>query len=310
MAKDSQETGKYWNDPWNPWYGCNPKGAGCLNCWAKANHERWGSAKHPPAVFSYPFNELHIFPERLDIPLRRKKPTVYSVCFASDPYHEKVPDDMLDKVKAVEALCPQHTFIELTKRWERRAEYHAAQRSVGERRYADGTLKTYSTHGRVARLAYNAFHRLAWEGKDSWRLPRTACGGGDAIVFGERGAWPLPNAWQGVSVSTQAELDAARPYLLATPAAVRVLSAEPLLEGLELSRFFYGSLTSNIHWVIVGCETGPNRRPCPIEHIKSVAAQVKAAGCALWVKAVEINGRVSHDMSEWPESIRFRELPK
>jgi protein gp37 len=325
MANDSQMTGRFWDEPWNVWYGCTPVGEGCRNCWAKALHNQRRvaglKAYSCPAVYADAFQYVRVFPERLEIPLHWKKPRIVAVNFAGDPYHEAVSDEMLDKVKAVEALCRQHTFIELTKRWERRAAYYE--------RFTDN-----ATHlSRFGCWASDMAHTVCDLG---WRAYDYDCdedeAGTDHVYEELRDAFnddgSLPNVWQGVSVSTQAELDAAWPYLRDTPAAVRVLSLEPLLERMEIDKNalygwaqgapFQDSLGTMRHhciagpridWVIVGCETGPNRRQCPIEHIESVVAQCKAAGVSVWVKAADLNGRVSHDMAEWPESIRVRELP-
>lgn len=68
--------------------------------------------------------------------------------------------------------------------------------------------------------------------------------------------WPIPNVWLGVSVSTQAEAYERIPPLLATPAAIRFVSVEPMLEDISL----WGWLPE-IDWVICGAESGPSRRP-------------------------------------------------
>lgn len=323
MANDGQETGKFWDASWNVAYGCTPAGEGCKNCWAKANHERWrgdgftvGTSKRSQ-VWDRPFDQVQVFPERLEIPLRRKKPTIYSVCFASDPYHEAIPDEMLDRVKAVQALCPQHTFIELTKRWERRAEYANAS-DVGNRVYRqvgrwldrdDGDILGGGRRYDEAELL-SGWHATGAKYEDcKWTCP-------------------LSNVWQGVSISTQAELDAAAPHLLATLAAVKVLSLEPLLEGMTLCarhspvrgddgyHHFEGGrrkercgCLDGIDGIFVGCETGPKRRPCKLGWVVSIVAQCKAAGVPVWVKGVSFDDGVSHKMADWPAAIRVRELP-
>jgi protein gp37 len=194
--------------------------------------------------------------------LQVKKPTVFVANFSGDTFHEKVPRRTILGIWRVMEVCPQHTFIVLTKRWTR-------------------------MYGLVRDL------------------------------FEGRRGFPLSNVWLGVSVSTQAELNAAEPYLLKTPAVVRFLSLEPLLGPVDLvgvRRAFIaeacGCTEIDVDWVIVGCESGPNRRPCPIEYVESVVAQCKAAGVPVFVKQVSINGRVSKDVAEWPESIRVRELPE
>lgn len=67
--------------------------------------------------------------------------------------------------------------------------------------------------------------------------------------------WP-PNVWMGVSVENQYWADRRIPNLIQVPAAVRFLSAEPLLKALTLSSYL-----KDIDWVIVGGESGPRARP-------------------------------------------------
>jgi protein gp37 len=112
--------------------------------------------------------------------------------------------------------------------------------------------------------------------------------------------------WFGTTAENQARLDERLPHLLRVPVN-RFLSAEPLLGPIDISAAT--NRESTIHWVIVGCETGPGRRPCPKEWIESVVDQCREAHVPCWVKAVNINGKASHKMSEWPEQLRVRQLP-
>lgn len=106
--------------------------------------------------------------------------------------------------------------------------------------------------------------------------------------------WPLPNVWLGVSVEDQAAADERIPKLLATPAAVRFLSCEPLIEEVDLRTDFlretgvdwpWGSRsTDHIGWVIVGGESGPGARPCDLAWIRGIVGQCKAAGVPVFVK--------------------------
>ena len=68
--------------------------------------------------------------EAMGIPLKRRKPTTYFVNSMSDLFHRDVPFGFVDKVFAVMALCPRHTFQILTKRPERMAEYMAGRAAV------------------------------------------------------------------------------------------------------------------------------------------------------------------------------------
>lgn len=116
--------------------------------------------------------------------------------------------------------------------------------------------------------------------------------------------WPLPNVWLGVSAENQHWADVRIPELLATPAAVRFVSAEPLLGPLELEKLIHDSdcvsinnrypdgqacyctepREDHISWVIVGGESGPGARPCDVGWIRSIVAQCKAAGTKVFVK--------------------------
>lgn len=119
------------------------------------------------------------------------------------------------------------------------------------------------------------------------------------------GAPPLPNVWLGVSVEDQANADLRIPLLLQTPAAVRFLSCEPLLEALDLSvaiyegngGYSYNTLTGEhwpytlapeygpkIDWVIVGGESGTAARPFVLDWGRSILEQCQAAGVPCFIK--------------------------
>jgi len=77
-----------------------------------------------------------------------------------------------------------------------------------------------------------------------------------------------------------------------------------------------GDDTENkIDWVIVGAESGPHARLCRPEWIESIVDQCRAADVPVFVKQVNpprrinINGKVSKNMAEWPESVRVRQIP-
>jgi hypothetical protein len=146
---------------------------------------------------------------------------------------------------------------------------------------------------------------------------------------------PLPNVWLGTSVEDQHRADERIPHLLKCPAAVRFLSAEPLLGQIILhlpTRTFsstYGPRcehccngdrcddashydrphcpycrgTGNgkpIHWVIAGGESGPHARPLNVEWIRSIVVQCKAAGVACFVKQMGARVQLRNDTApEW-----------
>lgn len=107
---------------WNPVTGCTKISAGCKGCYAERMTRRfwknWGCSP-PPNHF-----EVRLHPDRLDQPLRWKKPRMIFVCSMSDLFHEDVPDDFILKVYNVAQDAPQHTYQWLTKRPERALEFH------------------------------------------------------------------------------------------------------------------------------------------------------------------------------------------
>jgi len=174
---------------WNPVTGCSKVSPGCAHCYAETFAERWrGVPGHP---YEQGF-DLRIWPERLDVPLRWRRPRVVFVNSMSDLFHEDIPDDYIAEVFDVMVRAEQHTFQVLTKR-----------------------------HQRMAELAP--------------RLP-----------------WPR-NIWMGTTIENRRFVHRAD-ALREVPAAVRFISAEPLLgplEGLDLD---------DIDWLIAGGESGPSHR--------------------------------------------------
>jgi len=111
------------------------------------------------------------------------------------------------------------------------------------------------------------------------------------------------NIWLGVSVENP-DYYWRISDLRQTPAVVRIVSLEPLLAPVpDLN-------VNGINSVFLGCESGPYRRPMELDWARDVAQQCKRAGVNLFIKQLPINGRVSHDPSEWPEDLRIRQLPK
>jgi protein gp37 len=87
------------------------------------------------------------------------------------------------------------------------------------------------------------------------------------------------NLWPGITAETQAMLDLRAPHLLAIDARVHVVSAEPLLEALDLSCYLPG-----IDWVIAGGESGPRARPSDPDWFRTLRAQCAAAGVPMFFK--------------------------
>lgn len=237
----SAKTGIEWTDKtWNPVTGCHKVSPGCAHCYAEAVTQRFG---HNGGKF----DEVVLHPDRLDQPLRWRKPSRVFVNSMSDLFHKDVPRDFIRKVFAVMALSPEHTFQVLTKRPEEMV----------------GFMTSDCNREFVLNL-----------GSDSRPIFQTEPG-----VYTTRkysGQWPIPNVWLGVSVESQAytpRID----LLRQCPAAVRFLSCEPLLGPLDLN-------LAGIHWVIVGGESGAGCRPIKEEWVRSIRDQCQSAGVAFFFK--------------------------
>ncbi len=272
-----------WTDAsWNPVRGCTRVSEGCKNCYAERMAARfnrpgqWGRnlaelVRRPDGTSEARWTDTIEFNGKaLDQPLRWRKPRRIFVCSTSDLFHEHVPSGWIDQVFAVMALSPQHTFQVLTKRPQRLQEYLTRAAEDGE----DWLLSTPMSHpagqARVSDLM--------------WPRPE----------------WPLDNVWLGVSAENQATADQRIPPLLDTPAAVRFLSAEPLLGPIDLNRLTFKHCPTHDHgggfciqdcgdwqtldWVIAGGESGPRARPMHPDWARALRDQCRVAGVAFFFK--------------------------
>lgn len=117
-----------WADAsWNPIVGCTKVSEGCRNCYAfdlhKMRHKAKLEGKQLPEQYAKPFSEIQLFPDRLEQPLRWKRPRKIFVNSLSDLFHPDVPDSFLDEIFTIMAKAKQHTFMVLTKRPERMKRY-------------------------------------------------------------------------------------------------------------------------------------------------------------------------------------------
>jgi len=123
------------------------------------------------------------------------------------------------------------------------------------------------------------------------------------------------HVWLGVSITVQEDADRMIPELLRVPGK-KWLSIEPCLGRIDLTGYLKPEPVSKenmeapIGFVVLGCESGRKRRPCPHEWMIAVVRQCKAAGLPVWVKQVDIGKRVSHNPAKWPEELRMSELPE
>ena len=107
-----------WTDEtWNPVTGCTRVSPGCDNCYMYALYPRL-RAMGVPGYESAP-DEVQLLPERLDAPLRWRKPRRVFVNSMSDVFHPRVPYEFVTKIfDVMEAASADrgHIFQVLTKR--------------------------------------------------------------------------------------------------------------------------------------------------------------------------------------------------
>jgi len=250
----ADKSGIEWTDAtWNPVTGCTKVSSGCKHCYAEREWPRM--TRLVPSYAGRDFTDVRTHADRLDQPMRWKRPRRIFVNSMSDLFHEDVPNEFLPEVFAVMAAAPRHVFQVLTKRPERMRE----------------ALNDPIFFEAVACIAFQV-HRFEITADD----------------------WPLPNVWIGVSVEDQAAADERIPLLLGTPAAVRWISVEPLLGPVDLMNCEHpnysipadylsgqdsrsGNDQGTVDWVVVGGESGPKARPMHPDWVRLLRDQCAAS---------------------------------
>lgn len=119
------------------------------------------------------------------------------------------------------------------------------------------------------------------------------------IEFAEALPWP-PNVWMGVSIENRRFVERAD-ALRAVPAAVRFISAEPLLgplEGLDLTQ---------IDWLIAGGESGPRARPADPAWVQELRDRCQEEGVAFFFK--QWGGRTPKAGGRVLDGVQHDEMP-
>lgn len=344
----SKTTIEWADEVWNPTLGCSPaKGSeqgGCKNCYAQRSvHVRAGNpnAKIKAAnegltvvTSNGPVwnGKVRCLPDRLDVPLHKKKPTRYFVNSLSDLFHEQIPDEFIDRVMAVIILSDSHRSSALNHTMQA-----LTKRAIRMLSYMSDPDTPYRVSAQVCKQVMGFLP--ARNGCD-W-TPITP--------------WPPENLWLGVSVEDQGTANARIPLLLQTPAAIRFVSYEPALGPVDFDYYLHPRCMNCsvllkparrgreigvdaalpcgckycwhcadnrgrhedhdpspphgspvLDWIVVGGESGPGARPFDIAWARNTIEQCKDAGVACFVK--QISGKpydseaVKQSDGYWPIS--------
>lgn len=260
---------------------CEHASEGCRHCYAEGRWNMRFGTQLPFTRQSRDQVDIYIDEKILTQPLHWTRPRTIFVCSTSDLFGEWVPDEMIDRVIAIAALCPRHTFIVLTKRADRMRAYFASKRDQNE------------TVGAALKIQEIS-------GLDLWS--HFACDGAEFFF----NTIPLPNLWLGVTAENQEMADKRIPDLLATPAAVRFVSCEPMLGEIDLRPYLWASSSIDnptpfpmvsgprsgeaiapaelLHWVICGGESGAKARPMHPDWARSLRDQCVVAGAPFFFK--------------------------
>lgn len=116
----------------------------------------------------------------------------------------------------------------------------------------------------------------------------------------------LKRHYFGITAENQQWFDERSPRIFVRfPRSIKLwLSLEPLLGPID-----FRIAADSYSWVVVGCESGPNRRPCKIEWVESIVDQCRKAGVPVFVKQLDIGGKCVTDIDKFPEHLRIRQVP-
>ena len=303
---------------WNPIRGCTRVSEGCRHCYAEQIAGRFSDEGAPFHGFATRAGregrwtgKVELIEERLTLPLKWRKPAVVFVNSAFDLFHEAL--DVIDIARVyataiVAHLMRGHVFVTLTKRAKRQRELL--------------TSEEFWEH-------VNTFvDDMIFEHVDPFDR-RSDDARATAQEYGPSN--PPPGIFAGVSIENQEAADERIPELLATPAAGRFVSAEPLLSKINFRRLtlshpqwdglWLDALTGahegivasppykpgyefapslpprlpSLDAIIVGGESGPGARACWTPNVRSIVKQCAAAGVACYVKQLGANVQDRND---------------
>lgn len=318
-----ERTGIEWCDATvNFWIGCTKVSAACDHCYAEALAARFGLATWGHGAPRVRTRSAVATAFKLDRKAAKRgvRLKVFSNSM-SDFFDAEVPDEWRDEAMAVMALTPNLDWLVLTKRPKVMRGYMAERwQGTPAQRIAGMEIPAGGETGRRSQIedACEPFLDtlgLADPAKDELWTEDGKC---RAMQWG----WPLANVWLGVTAENQAMADLRVPELLATPAAKRFVSVEPMLGAIDVIPYLFiythaddailidgapaGDLAADgkpvlpfndpattrpediacprLDWVIAGGESGPQARPVHPDWARALRDQCTAAAVPFFFK--------------------------
>lgn len=255
------QTAIQWTDKvWNPVTGCLKISPGCTHCYAKQMAERLQRMGNPRYQNGF---ELTLHHDKIEEPLRWRKPCRVFVNSMSDLFHPLVPEYFISRVCAVMVATPHLQYQVLTKR-------------------APGMAGYFDSDANWARILDYAYDLC----RDSERLENAFY---DVSHLGR-----IPNLLVGTSVENQDYIGRITDLMEVNRAGGRFISVEPMLGPIALhaTRVFpfheyirRGDVTyPALDWVICGGESGPGYRAPNPEWVRGLKNQCEEADIPFFFK--------------------------
>lgn len=295
-----KKTDQWWDVSWNPVTGCTPISEGCENCYARRMAYRLAYIPGSGYDASEKPFDIRYRISRIGWPLKWKNPRRVFVCSMGDLFHEDVRDKWIGLIYGQITAAWWHTFVVLTKRPDRMAEFHR-----GLAYYPKGNKTLKPILGPLPNL---------WLGVTA----ETQARADDRISI----LLQIPAAVWFVSVEPLLGPVDLRPWLppftdcdhygggCTRPENVFADPGNPHARpGIMSCRPDYCVFgRRGISWVICGAETGPDAQPMNPDWARDLRDQCKAAGVPFWMKKMT-GGKHWHG-AEPPEDLQIRELPE
>lgn len=281
---------------WNPTQGCEMVSPGCKNCYAMRLAARFAKDGWSQGLIDLTTKKWsrvgRVAHHRLADPLSWREPSTVFVNSMSDLFWDAFSNEEVAAVFGIMAACQRHTFIIATKRAERLPRWFQWLDDTVEGPAAEWSGRECGVGVDDARavergllVAENASRMLGSDegSRGAWLMELGDRYAGDGPEVTWRIPWPLPNVWILVSVENQDMANERLPFLERIPAAVRGVSAEPLLGAVDFHRWIRW-----INWVIAGCESGPGARPAQTAWFRAIRNQCRAARVPFFFKQAKV----------------------